>query len=66
MISSLRSVATLPLDVANMIASPDAFDATVCLLAAADFLRGKVIPVTDRELTEEEKLRNWVRSPTGD
>jgi predicted RNase H-like nuclease len=61
-ISSLRTVATVQSDVANMQASADTLDAAVCLLAAADFLRCDAIPVTDRKLAEREGWI-WVRDP---
>lgn len=42
--------------------SPHALDAIICLVAAADFLMGKCIPVTDNDLAEKEGWI-WVRQP---
>jgi predicted RNase H-like nuclease len=61
-IDSLRKVMGLPLDVSVMQASADALDAAVCLLAAADFLRGEAMPPEDQAIAEREGWI-WVRAP---
>lgn len=61
-IEGLRTLATLPSDVAGMKNSADALDAVVCLLAATDFLVGRAVPPVDRELAEQEGWI-WVRDP---
>jgi hypothetical protein len=60
-IDGLRKVAGLPLDVSSMQASADALDAAVCVLAAADFLRGEAMPPEDQALAEREGWI-WVRA----
>jgi predicted nuclease with RNAse H fold len=51
----------LPDDVTPAESNADILDAVVCVLAAADFLRGETIQPTNRELAEKEGWI-WVRS----
>lgn len=62
----LGAAITLPADVAVCDGSADAVDAIVCVLAAADFANGRVMPPEDPELAEQE---GWIwvaprRGPT--
>lgn len=52
----------LPADQEALRTQPDALDAAICLLAAADFLRGEALPPEDRSLAEREGWI-WVRDP---
>ena len=46
----------------KLLGNADILDAVVCVLAAADFLKGKSIPPIDHELAEKEGWI-WVRTP---
>lgn len=53
---------TLPADAEIMIENADAFDAAVCVLAAADFARGWCIEPDDKQLARKEGWI-WVKRP---
>ena len=53
----LAAVVTLPADTSAMEQNADALDATICLLAAHDFLRGSAMPPEDPELA---KVEGWI------
>jgi len=61
-IELLREFIDLPEDERDMLASSDALDAVVCVLAAADFLGGEVIRPKDLRRARKEGWI-WVRSP---
>ena len=56
-IDDLRTLVTLPQDVAPLRQNADALDAVICLLAAQDFLTGQAISPPDREVAERE---GWI------
>ena len=62
-ISNLEELIELPPDLLQKLeSSADVLDAVVCLLAARDFLTGKAMPPSDRNLAEIEGWI-WVREP---
>lgn len=52
----------LPPDLDDMVDTADAFDAALCVLAAADFLRGWCVPPEDKALARKEGWI-WVLAP---
>jgi predicted RNase H-like nuclease len=56
-VKSLRSLLTLPSDISLMVSNADVLDAVVCVLAAVDFLSGRVVEPEDRELAMKE---GWI------
>jgi len=63
-LAQLQPLMTLSADQGPLVDSADLLDAVVCLLAAADFLAGRVMPPTDRPLARREGWI-WVRQPVG-
>ena len=57
MLKQLREYIELPFDISLMENNDDAFDAAICILAGADFLRGDVYEPTDLELAKKE---GWI------
>ncbi len=56
-IAALRAHLALPLDVTLMASNADALDAVLCVLAAADFLRGRCLQPKDLVLAQKE---GWI------
>jgi hypothetical protein len=56
-IERVRAVATVPADVSTLRENADALDAAICLLAAADFLRGAALPPDGNAPVEQE---GWI------
>ncbi|HCO96973.1 MAG TPA: DUF429 domain-containing protein [Phycisphaerales bacterium] len=56
-VEDLRSCLTLPSDISLMRSNADVLDAVVCVLAAVDFLLGRVVEPEDRELAMKE---GWI------
>ena len=61
-IEPLREWIDLPDDERPLLVSSDALDAVVCVLAAADFIRGDVIEPTQMDVAKREGWI-WVREP---
>ena len=64
MLRELEHYANLPSDRGPLERQADLLDAILCVLAGADFLRGRAMPPADRELAEREGWI-WVRRPDG-
>lgn len=62
MLEPLSELIDLPDDETRMLASSDALDAVVCVLAGADFVRGNVIEPEDMDVARREGWI-WVRRP---
>ncbi len=56
-VESLSSLLTLPSDISLMVSNADVLDAVVCVLAAVDFLLGRVVEPENRELAMKE---GWI------
>ena len=65
LVNSLSKYLTLPEDTSQMINNDDALDATVCVLAGADFLNGIAMKPSNNEIdTAKKEGWIWVRDPT--
>jgi predicted nuclease with RNAse H fold len=62
LLDDLGAHVDLPRDTSSLADSDDAFDATVCLLAAADFCAGRVLEPRDVRLAQKEGWI-WFRPP---
>ena len=61
-LDSLGKHLALPSDTSVIVSNADVLDAVICILAAVDFLLGKAIEPTNRELAEKEGWI-WVHRP---
>lgn len=62
MVTCVSAHISLPVDKSKLSKNADALDASICLLAAQDFLRGRALPPADRVVAEREGWI-WVAEP---